>query len=176
MFSWLKREAVRLTVPFYKQDTHYTCGPASLQMVLQFFDFRMSEEEIAKLARTSHTGTAHSDLVCAARDLGFHCYVNADAHLEEVKYFLNLGLPVIVNYTEPSNEDGHYSVAVGYSRKKIFLHDPWNGPSFSLSQDEFLRRWHDDTGRATHRWLLVVSDKGFNLGRHYAPAKERAAV
>jgi ABC-type bacteriocin/lantibiotic exporter with double-glycine peptidase domain len=175
MFQWLKRKPAHLAVPFYKQDKHYTCGPASLQMTLQFFGLRISEEELARLAKTSHAGTAHADLVCAARELGFHCYVNADAQLEEIKYFLNLGLPVVVNYVEPTDEDGHYAVAIGYTKNKIVLHDPWNGPNFTLSQEEFLRRWHDSTG-STHRWLLVLSNQGFNLGRHYAPAKERSAV
>lgn len=164
-----KRPEVLLSVPFYKQDTHYTCGPTSLQMVLEFFGVRHGEKDLAILAKTEHEGTAHGDLIMAVTRLGFHCYVNSGSDLSEIKHFLKLGFPVIVNYMEPSDDDGHYSVAVGYDKKTIILHDPWNGPYFTLKQEEFARRWYDDGAHRSHHWLMVVANRPFNIGRQYLP-------
>lgn len=174
---WFKSSpAVLLAVPFYKQDTTYTCGPVSLQMVLEFFGRRHSEKELSQLAKTEHLGTAHGEMVRAVTALGLYCYVNSDAALEEVKYFLNLGQPVIVNFIEPSSDEGHYAVAVGYDKRHLILHDPWNGPYFRLSFADFVRRWYDDGARRSHHWLMAVADRPFNLGRQYFPSKQAAVI
>lgn len=164
-----RRPDVLLSVPYFRQDTNYSCGPATIQMICAFYGYRESERDLMRLAKTTTTGTSHGNLISATLKFGLYVYLNTDTTLQEIKYFLDSGIPVVVNYTEPSTEDGHYAVAVGYSAKHLILHDPWNGPHFHLPWREFERRWYDHGVHKSHHWLLAVSDKPFAVGRQYAP-------
>ncbi|HLC85663.1 MAG TPA: peptidase C39 family protein [Candidatus Nanoarchaeia archaeon] len=60
-----------LKVPFYVQG-HNECGPASLQMVLEFLGFKKEREEIKKLLDSESKGATWTiDLARAATKLGF---------------------------------------------------------------------------------------------------------
>ena len=166
---------MKLEVPFRKQTNDYTCGPATLQMVLAFFGQQKSQRKLRKLMQASPAelksrGTTNHKMVKAAQKAGFYVYVNEDSLLEEVKYFIGLGYPVIVNYIEPSEDEGHFSVVIGYSAllKKIILNDPWNGQNFSLSESQFLRRWRSRYD-GHKRWLMVVAKKPLKLGKQFYP-------
>ena len=102
------------------------------------------------------------------RKRGLYCYVNKDGTLEQIKNFLEEGIPVVVNYIEPSAEDGHFAVVVNLTDSVIVLNDPWNGENFVLNREEFLNRWHSKYDDAS-RWYLAVSDKDFDLGKRYRP-------
>jgi predicted double-glycine peptidase len=158
-----------LAVPYFKQDTGYSCGAASVQMIARYFGVVASEEE---LMRTLHTdavyGTHHQPIIEYVTAIGLYCYVNTESTLAEIAHFLARALPVLVHYIEPSQNEHHYSVAVALTDTHIVLHDPWNGPHFSLTHDEFAKRWYD----AEHtfpQWLLVASREDLNLGKLYRP-------
>lgn len=172
---------MKLKLPYYKQETKWSCGPASLQMAMSFLGEFSTQDEIIKkmnlkLSQMDEFGDGidNEQLVAVAQKMGFYCYVNQNTTVEEIKYFINLGLPVIVNYIEPREEDGHFSVVHGYgglTQKKIILHDPFNGKNLKLSEKKFLGWWK--SGYQTHtRWMLVLSKKPFKVGRQYDPIKE----
>lgn len=166
---------MKLEVPFRKQVNDYMCGPATLQMVLAFFGRQKSQRKLRKLMQASPAelksrGTANHKMVKAAQKAGFYVYVNEDSIIEEAKYFVSLGYPVIINYIEPSENEGHFSVVVGYSvlLKQIILNDPWNGINFKISEPQFMRRWRSRYD-GHKRWLMVVSKKPFKLGKQFYP-------
>lgn len=160
-----------LRVPFFGQQKEYTCGPASLGMVFGFFGLRTSETSLARLAKTTREGTSHLHLIDAARKKGFYCFVHEAATVNQIKHFVDIGEPVIVNYVEPSTEEGHYAVIVGYTKHSLIFNDPWNGKRFKMSVKEFIRRWHDcHEGHKYRRWILVLSKNKFELGKQYYPA------
>lgn len=161
-----------LQVPYYKQDKVYTCGPASLKMVLGFFGKILKERTLVRHLGTTKDGTSHKELINFARRKGFYCYVHEGASLHQLKHFIDVGLPAIVNYIEPSEDEGHYSVVVGHRNGNIIMHDPWNGEKFMIKEEDFKHRWHDH-----HRtfncsgWILVLSKKRFSIGREFNPVK-----
>lgn len=158
-----------LDVPYFKQDTTYTCGPASLQMVFAYYGIRVSEEKLAQeLGSASEDGTRNGALIDAVLRRGLHCYVNDDATLEELMSLLERELPTVVNYIEPSQEDGHYGVVIGVSEEHVVLHDPWNGEGLEFSHDAFLTRWKSRYADH-HRWLMAVSTEALPLGKQYHP-------
>lgn len=161
-----------LNVPFFRQDTDHTCGPASLQMSLSFLGTLKSERALARAAGTTHeAGTRHSAMIDTARRAGFYCYVNAGSTLDEVRHFLSAGLPVIVHFNEPSEDDDHYAVIVGTRGNTLVLNDPWNGKGFTMHRRTFLARWRGrQEGNTYSRWMMVVSDRDFNIGKVYAPS------
>ncbi|MEK6893462.1 MAG: peptidase C39 family protein [Nanoarchaeota archaeon] len=76
-------------VPYYHQHTEYSCGPASLSMVLEFFGVEEREEKLRKLEHTTRKdGTKHRYMILCARKEGFYCYVHQHASLEVLRYFL----------------------------------------------------------------------------------------
>lgn len=162
---------MKLKVPFYKQDTDYTCGPVALQMVLSFLGYFKSEKYLSKKVNVSHdTGTKHEAMIETARKEGFYCYVNKDSSLDEIKNFLSDGLPVIAHFVEPQAGEEHYAVVIGLEAEKVILNDPWNGKNFKMAKKEFLSRWHGEQGNHQYdKWILVISTNDFGLGRQYLP-------
>ena len=162
-----------LRLPFFRQKTEYTCGPATLEMVFKFFGLKLKEKSIARIAKTNEKdGTNHSGLINTARKEGFYCFVHEYAHLSDIQRFLEEGLPVIVHYTEPESEIGHYAVVVGLSKWEVILNDPWDGRGFRIGKKEFVERWTKvSTDYHAHGWLMVLSRRNFSIGREYAPKK-----
>ena len=166
---------MKLKIPYYPQKNDSLCGPASLQMVLSFFGQETAQKELARIVGLSKKklkkfGTSNDKMIEMARTAKFYCYVNEGSTIKEIKYFIHLGLPVIVNYTEPSENIGHFAVVIGYSQltKKVIMNDPLNGKNFKLPESQFLRRWQADFEDHRH-WLMVLSKKPFKIGKQFFP-------
>lgn len=159
-----------LDVPFYTQDTAYSCGAASVQMLLAYFGMRRSEHELMERLHTDRLyGTHHQAILTELAKDGLFVYVNADAHLDEIAFFLeHRKLPSLVHYIEPDADEGHYALVIGVDRRLVTLNDPWHGPRYTLSVREFEMRWHDERGAFPH-WFLTASTDNFQIGRQYVP-------
>lgn len=148
---------MKLRVPYYKQDKIYTCGPASLQMVFKFLGEFESEKTLTKKTGTSpDTGTSHKSMVSVARSKGFVCREIKRASLDDLAESLENGLPVIVNFIEPTDNTSHYAVVTSIERGEVILNDPWNGKDFKIEEKEFVSRWHNKKN-TSKRWMLVIS-------------------
>lgn len=176
-----------LPVPFHYQDTGYYCGPASLEMVFNFYGPDIPQTEIADAARTGEEGTSLDDMVRAAhfsnlstsvgdalpwnitgyseRKLGYAAFARQGISLDELKSLIAAGYPIIVA-TQYSREwpDGHYRVIVGYNETHITFHDPWfnapyEGPNVNVSYSEFLSLWQfsDYWGLFVSPWNISIS-------------------
>ncbi len=166
---------MKLDVPYRSQVNGYMCGPATLQMVLAFFGEIASQRKLRKLMQASPAelksrGTANHKMVKAMQRAGFYVYVNEDSTIDELKYFLSLKYPVIVNFIEPSEDEGHFAVVTGYSLllKQVVMNDPWNGRDFKISESQFKRRWRSRYD-GHHSWLMVADKKPFPIGRQFYP-------
>ena len=163
-----------MNLPFHKQYNTYTCGPACLQMVFEYYGIKRSQHDLAKALKTEENGTEHDAMISVPTHAGLFCYVNNNSSVEEIEHFLSLGIPIIVHFIEPTDEEAHYAVikrirtSFLFKRKKIILNDPWNGEDFKLSRKEFEKRWHDEKN-IYKNWILALSDKDFQLGKQYVP-------
>jgi predicted double-glycine peptidase len=170
-----------LSVPFHFQETGYYCGPASLEMIFDFYGPDVSQIEIAEAANTiEYEGTSLYDLVRAAhfsnlgvsigkvlpwnikgystRELGYAAFSKYDMTLEELESLVADGYPIIVcmAYSQQFSS-GHFRVVVGYNETHITLHDPWfqspyEGPNLNMTYPEFLYLWEFSS-----YWGLFVS-------------------
>ncbi len=173
---------MKLSIPHRRQLNDYMCGPATLQMVLAFLGEQKSQRKIRKLMKASPRelkshGVDNYKMVRAIQRAGFYAYVNEYSNLDELKLFVKQGYPVVINYVEPSHNDGHFAVVKGFNSLlgTIILNDPWNGADFTLSEKQFLSRWHSewwksDNGYKGH-WLMVASKEPVKVGRLYSPYK-----
>lgn len=161
---------MKLQITFFQQDTDYTCGPTALQMAFNYFGLIKSEDDLAHILKTSSNhGTFHKKMIDTARQNGFYCYVNNNSTIHEINHYLKLGLPVIVHFTETSENDTHYSIVYGVTTNSVLLNDPWNG-KIHLSRKNFMNRWHGCVKNVCNEgWMMVISKDNFNLGRQYLP-------
>ena len=159
-----------LDVPYFKQDTLYTCGPTSLQMVFSYYGIRESEAALKEELETSpETGTEHQQMINAVLKRGFHCYVNNDATLEDIHSLVERGVPTIVRFLETANNEDHYGVVVGVSSEEVVINDPWNGERVRFSHEDFMGRWKCDKLGDCTRWIMAISQEPFSVGHQYHP-------
>lgn len=166
---------MKLKVPYHKQETIYYCGPACLQMVFEFFGLKKSQKEIAKEGKTTEKrGTPHKNMIHVVLKNRFYCYVNNESTLHEVKHFIDLGIPVIVNYLEASRDEIHYAIITGYEKDYIILNDPWNGKNLKLTNNFFRERWFDYYKHHIYeQGIIVISPERLALGKQFSPGKRK---
>lgn len=131
-----------ILVPFYSQKFDYSCGAATLRMVLAYWGINRSETTIARMAGTTKQhGTSPTGLVNAIRSMDLSYKRSAQAQLADISAALRRGRPVLIHYREPGEESSHYALVVGMNDKEIIMHDAYHGKDFILSRAEFRRRW-----------------------------------
>jgi hypothetical protein len=136
--GWAKEEQAEVVLksfPVRKQETPYTCGPASVRMVLEFLGHRIPEEEIAERMGTSKRfGTSHGRLKRAYNkyldelETGLLAKtIRGKAATENsVADSLDAGLPVIAsflteNHFNPGTAVGHFCVIIGVNLKTLIF-------------------------------------------------------
>ena len=147
------------SVPHYYQTTNYYCGPASLEMVYDFYGPDISQLEIADVARADVSyGAFTSDLRRAThfsklstslgndmagnitgytnRSIGYGAF---EEHLPNVNSLVDLigdGYPILVlQHYDESHNSGHFRVVIGYVKNggisQLIVHDPWYSGIYS---------------------------------------------
>lgn len=128
------------------------CGPASLKMVLGYWNSEQTEEEVAlRCKRDPELGTDDVCLKEAAESYGFKVEIENNASFDSIQQWLEHCVPVIVNwftrgrtdYEDGEVPDGHYSVVVGLDAANIYLQDPETGGLRTLNREDFMRVWFD---------------------------------
>ncbi len=151
------------------RQTSGLCGPASLKMVLDYYGFSLSEKKLAKLAGAMREkGVSPQGLIKALKSLNFHGFWKQRGKIEDLKRFIKLGCPVIVDWF--SEYEGHYSVVIGFEKDKIILMDPEIAGVKKFPIKEFKLIWWDFEGPSiknpkkwNFEWMLVPSPKEMNF-------------
>ncbi len=163
-------ESIRsyISVPHHFQNKYYYCGPASLEMVFDFYGPDIPQFEIADVARTAPDGTYTCDMVRAAhfsnlstsvgkemlgnvtgytdRKLGYAAFEYFSMTIEELKSLIDAGYPIIVLTT------WHYRVAVGYSSTHMTFQDSLYGEMHNMTYTAFDMDWD-----YSNHWGLFIS-------------------
>ncbi|MDB4971107.1 MAG: hypothetical protein JWN44_6796 [Myxococcales bacterium] len=144
-----------LAVPVVRQETDYSCGPATLLAVLRYwraFDGR--EQDLYGPLQTSvQDGTEPGPLEAFARARGLTAEVRVGATVAELRRALAAGETVILDLQAWRDDDrawasdwddGHYVVLVAIDGRRLYAMDPSADSGYSwLDADELLTRWHD---------------------------------
>lgn len=145
-----------LAVPYYHQETEFSCGSTCIQMVLEFFGVKKSEKTLRQLMNARpRIGTNHQSLIRALCNYGLSFRPHLKATFQDIESALNADHPVIINFIDPATSEGHYAVVTDMTAHTIVTHDPWNGPQTVYLREGFLDRWHNSTGRS-QQWMLEV--------------------
>jgi ABC-type bacteriocin/lantibiotic exporter with double-glycine peptidase domain len=167
--------------PFQETLGVGVCAPATLKMLLTFFNLNgqeLSDLELAKVCGTDpHVGTTNRQMIEAAEKFGLKCEEKYNASFEDIDKALNRGNPVVVDYFTPGRTDrglgempdGHYSICVDLDEKYIYLQDPEIGGLRKILREDFLRVWFDfedlennfivDVKNIYLRYMIEVSKK-----------------
>src|SRR3989338_6226432 len=131
------KKTMLLKVPFYIQGIN-ECGPAALQMVLEFFGEEHNREKIKKLVESESTGaTWTTGLAKTAAQLGFKTEF----------YSKSLGFNPenfdLIDWGKIKNLEryiGHFLPIVGFDEENIYLHQPDPKdpePNFKINKNLF---------------------------------------
>lgn len=123
----------------------FSCGPATLKIYFHYYGVFASEKEIAKIAGTTNEkGTSLDGMLKAAEHFGFNAFTKKNSTLDDLRYYINKKIPVIVDWF--CEDDGHYSIVVGINKKDVILRDPSSWRIKKMPIDKFLRVWFDFPG------------------------------
>jgi len=160
-----------LKFPNLRQTYEYDCGAQAMQSVLAYYGMDVREGIIMQIAETTRGGTKISGLTKVARKYGLKTRV-AKLTVEKVKRYIDRKIPVILFMQAwPNNgkkivnwlhewDSGHYVVAIGYDKDRIYFEDPASFNIAYLTYDELKTRWHDvENGKKYEHYGLVVYGK-----------------
>lgn len=141
-----------LTLPQLHQTYEYDCGAKILQAVLAYYGIEIREEHLLKQAKTTKDGTLVKNMVNTLKKYGLKTD-SREMNINDVKNYLNNKIPVILLLQAWSEikktdwkknwNDGHYVVAIGYTKDKIIFEDPYSFHRTYLKNNELEERWHD---------------------------------
>lgn len=146
----------------YYQKEPYSCGPVCLKMVFEYLGIEYTENRLIRLCcAMPKAGTSHGFLISEVKEEGFEFIEKEDSKVEDIVKYIDLEIPVIVNYINPISNNGNYSVVVGYTENNNFIFaDPTNGDNYVLSFKEFEDLWHDGDGESKG-WMLVIGKEKY---------------
>jgi ABC-type bacteriocin/lantibiotic exporter with double-glycine peptidase domain len=161
--------------PFQETLNQSMCGPATLKMLLMFYNLpggELADVELAKRCGTDpKLGTSNEQFLSTAEQFGLSAHVKTLAELNDIKAWIEKGVPVIVDWFSPGRKDaadgdmpdGHYSIVVGLDDKNIYLQDPELGALRTIPHEQFYRVWFDfkqdtitDWDTMVIRWMAAV--------------------
>ena len=151
--------------PFQEKLFMSYCGPASLKMVFAYYGIEKAENELAKMAGwDKNLGIDDKGIEKTAKKMDFKVKIKNYSSFEDIKSWLDKGVPVIVDwftrgradYSDSETADGHYSVAVGLDDKFIYLQDPEIGKIRKIKRYDFMRVWFDFKGDYIKKNELII--------------------
>ena len=159
-------------VPTTRQSTEYTCGVAALQSIFAYYGDDVRENLLARqLKANAKNGTNYHKIAKLARTKGYTVNVYTNTTLVRLKKFLDARQPMIcliqawtghqVDFANDWN-DGHYVVAIGYDKDKLYFMDPSTLGNYTyIPTEEFLVRWHDcDEKEKLVHWAMEIYKPG----------------
>jgi predicted double-glycine peptidase len=124
-----------------------TCGAAALAMVYRSLGKEVPQKEIwEKIAKTNQFGSTASTthlMVADALSRGFDAVAYQARHpLFVLRTCRQAGVRVVLNHRlSRETGAGHYTVLADIGETNVTLHDPYLGPSRSLSHPELMELW-----------------------------------
>jgi hypothetical protein len=151
----------RLTFEGHEWEHFNNCGPASLSMMMHFWDWKGDQDMVSFILRPGQDdkNVMPDELVQYASDrAGLGALVRTGGVLDDLRGLIAAGFPVIVEAGMTVSAYnlgwmGHYVLLTGYddSTRQFIAQDSYRGPDLSWDYDDLLHNW-----RAFNFTYLVV--------------------
>jgi len=160
---------MKKNIPFYRQQSPYTCGPAVLRMALASFGIKKKEQYLARISETTRHGTSNFGLFKALRTLSVPYESGYRMRYRDLMRAVRRGtviidwMPQLIYPSHPEFQhsrefnpliDAHYAIVISAATSYVTLQDPILGRRVRVSRREFLKVWKD--GGTSFHWLLVL--------------------
>lgn len=150
-------------IPFYKQQTLFTCTLACLRMVLEAVGKKVTEYELSKIIGFDiRIGYSMPMLSTMLDIMNIDHDLKRDANIEELKASLDHFYPIVVlsvkAYQNIPQNHGHMVVIKDITDKHIIFNDPdqeFGGEDKEIDLNLFIRAWNE-----SRNWMLVVKGEG----------------
>jgi ABC-type bacteriocin/lantibiotic exporter with double-glycine peptidase domain len=148
-----------ITVPYYKQEKPYSCGPACLRMVLEYLGLKFTENELIQICGTTRLGTAYFRIGEVAESLNFEAETFSQIEREGLDRLLEEG-PVIA-LMDPSklyggiSGIGHFVVIIGKEERQVVYHNPIMGEALKINAERFFQAWQEFDLRGVRIWKPI---------------------
>ena len=146
---------------YFKQSQGFSCGPACARMMLHELGIEAPEEELIKVMEAaSHKGTPMENWQKLGPKYKVEVISRQSGTLEELAELCAAGwqITVLILADVP-----HYLVYLGSKDNRIYMHDPWDTPNYSLLERNFLKKWaiHPEKWRhdsiyISNRWFVAI--------------------
>ncbi|MEK6823917.1 MAG: cysteine peptidase family C39 domain-containing protein [Nanoarchaeota archaeon] len=141
-----------LDFPELCQTYEYDCGATALEAVFIYYGIEIKEGLIINQAKTSKSrGTSVKHIEITAKKYGFKVD-SKEIDIPDIKKYIDKKIPVILLLQawkgrknldwKKDWDDGHYVVAIGYDKEKIYFEDPYTFERTFLKFEELKKRWH----------------------------------
>jgi ABC-type bacteriocin/lantibiotic exporter with double-glycine peptidase domain len=146
-----------------QQHTGWSCSAACLKAVLRHHGFEVPEILLIWLIGTRKgRGAETTEIVNAARKLGFEATEGSFPSLDAAAEVLRKGFPIICDVQSfKFLGKGHYVVLTGIEGDQVHLMDPnVSGNQRTISRQEMEERWWDREMAEPHklmtRWGIII--------------------
>ena len=157
-----------LDFPALRQACDWDCGATAIQSVLAYYGIDIRGEAVIRFSgATKDRGTPIVGMERIVKNYGLS-FKAGKMTADEIRKYIDGGIPVVLALLAWSKEkimewendwdDGHFVVAIGYDKYKIFFEDPSVFSRTYLTYSELEQRWHDmdiDGNRYDH-WGMAV--------------------
>ncbi|KKS98123.1 MAG: hypothetical protein UV73_C0003G0065 [Candidatus Gottesmanbacteria bacterium GW2011_GWA2_43_14] len=133
-------------------QTFNNCGPASLSMLLSYFEITVSQEELGRKLRPFQHPQGNNDdksvtlaeLAKEAENYGLTAYHRPNGNPQILQQFIAEGIPVVIRTWLKEGEDiGHYRLIRGYDLStRVFIQDDsLQNKNLSFSFTDLVKIW-----------------------------------
>ena len=145
-------------IPYYEQETKYTCGAAAMRMALGFCGIKKSEKQVAKLLGTNKVrGTWHKSFPIVAEKFRLNHVSIRNATIADLKEYQKKDFAVVICYFYPPEKVDHYSVLKKIDNKFIYFLDPFFGEEHKYLLSHFRKIWKSDPKYDNKKcWFFAV--------------------
>ncbi|MEK6858431.1 MAG: cysteine peptidase family C39 domain-containing protein [Nanoarchaeota archaeon] len=146
-----------MKIPYFKQETIWTCGPAVVRSALAYFGIKKSERQLVKELNTNKIiGTRNKAITSLIEKYKLNYIVERNKfNPSKLKKLYEEGHVILIDYHHVADDKGHFAIIEKIDDKRIALMDPWEGPGQVHSINKFKKIWYDDEGNRF--WYIAIS-------------------
>lgn len=160
--------SIKVKLPDVRQETSYSCGASAFQAVAEMYGVGPQDEGWYRdaLGTDPEEGTSPESIRELADQLGLQTIAKQKMAVDELKLWLDRGVPVLILIQAWGNpdgydgtNDGHYVVAIGYTDDDLIVEDPSLRLTRGFIDWESLdKRWHDAgaDGETYDHWGMAI--------------------
>ena len=138
-----------MKVPYHKQEFPWSCFPACIKMVLEYYGIKKTEKELRLILKATFGGRWYY-VEMGLESLGLYFYWFDGFSLDELKELIKNETPVIVSLKLSEKHPNHTVVVTNIADESITVHDPERGEDIILGVKQFLGAWSKRNNIAGH--------------------------